>query len=294
MSEQTTPWLKLGSSQLSAEVDPHGAQLSILRDADGRDLLWNGDAAVWAGRAPLLFPIVGALAGGEYRLGDRRYALARHGFARGLRFEVLRSEAQHALLRLGSGPATLDRYPFEFELDADYLVEGATLTVTATVRNTDAAPLPASFGYHPAFRWPLPYGAERGSHYVEFELDEPAPMRRLDGQGLVIAQQSPTPIAQRRLHLDDALFTEDVVIFDRVRSRSVSYGAPSGPRLEVRFPDSPYLGLWTKPGAGFICIEPWNGIADPQGFSGDFTAKPGVFMVAPGAQKSLRMAISLL
>ena len=294
MTERATPWLRIGSQQLSAEVDPHGAQLSILRDADGRDLLWNGDAAVWAGRAPLLFPIVGALAGGEYRLGERRYALARHGFARGLRFDVLRNEAQHALLRLGSGPATLGHYPFEFELDADYFVEDATLTMTTTVRNTGSTPLPASFGYHPAFRWPLPYGAQRSAHFVEFERDEPAPMRRLDKQGLVIAQQSPTPIVQRRLLLDDALFTDDVVIFDQVRSRSVSYGAATGPRLEVRFPDSPYLGLWTKPGAHFICIEPWNGIADPQGFSGEFAAKPGVFMVAPGAQKSLRMALSLL
>ena len=294
MTEKSTEWLKLGSEQLSAEVDPHGAQLSILRDAAGRDLLWNGDAAVWAGRAPLLFPIVGALAGGEYRLGGRRYALSRHGFARGLRFEVVHADAHRVRLRLEAGPATLEHYPFQFQLEADYAMEGATLTVTAAVRNAGAVPMPASFGYHPAFRWPLPYGAERSAHHVEFELEEPAPMRRLSQDGLLIAQQSPTPIVQRRLALDDALFSDDVIIFDQVRSRAVSYGAAAGPRIGVRFPDSPYLGLWTKPGAGFICTEPWNGIADPQGFSDDFTAKPGVFMVAPGAQKSLRMSISLL
>ena len=63
MAAPNRNWISLRSSELSAEIDPLGAQLSILRDAAGRDLLWNGDAAVWAGRAPLLFPIVGALAG---------------------------------------------------------------------------------------------------------------------------------------------------------------------------------------------------------------------------------------
>jgi galactose mutarotase-like enzyme len=54
------------------------------------------------------------------------------------------------------------------------------------------------------------------------------------------------------------------------------------------------LGVWTKPGANFICIEPWNGIADPHGFSGDFALKPGIFQVAPSASRSIKIAISLL
>ncbi len=83
------------------------------------------------------------------------------------------------------------------------------------------------------------------------------------------------------------------MIFDQVRSRSVSYGAASGPRLVIGYPDAPYLGLWSKPGAAFVCIEPWRGIADPAGFCGDFTTKPGVFMVAPGATAALDMSISL-
>jgi galactose mutarotase-like enzyme len=84
------------------------------------------------------------------------------------------------------------------------------------------------------------------------------------------------------------------MIFDAMRSRSVTYGADAGPKIRVSFPDSPYFGLWTKPGANFICIEPWHGIADPEGFSGDFAAKPGVFTVAPGAAKHIEMAISLV
>jgi galactose mutarotase-like enzyme len=84
------------------------------------------------------------------------------------------------------------------------------------------------------------------------------------------------------------------VIFDEFRSRSVRYGAQEGPCIRLSYPDATYLGIWTKPGADFICIEPWRGIADPAGFSGDFTEKPGVFTVAPGTAQSIKMAITLL
>ena len=94
--------------------------------------------------------------------------------------------------------------------------------------------------------------------------------------------------------LEDALFQNDVIIFDEIRSRSVTYGADEGPRLRVSYPDAPYLGVWTKPRANFICIEPWHGVADPVGFAGDFRAKPGVFIVAPGAALPIQMAITLL
>jgi galactose mutarotase-like enzyme len=83
------------------------------------------------------------------------------------------------------------------------------------------------------------------------------------------------------------------MIFDEIRSRSVIYGADAGPRLRVRFPDARYLGIWSKPGAPFVCIEPWHGIADPEGFSGDFYAKPGIFVVSPGSVRTMEMSITL-
>ena len=82
--------------------------------------------------------------------------------------------------------------------------------------------------------------------------------------------------------------------FDEIHSRSVAFGADKGPRIRVSYPDATFMGVWTKPGADFICIEPWHGVADPAGFSGDFSAKPGVFMVAPGAALPIKMAITLL
>jgi galactose mutarotase-like enzyme len=293
MSPESGSWIKVRSAALTAEINPLGAQLSILRDRDGRDLLWNGDAAVWAGRAPILFPIVGSLAGGTYRLGSRSFALSRHGFARGKPFEVLATTGSSASFRLRADDSTLAVYPFPFELEVSYVLASATLSVTASVRNTGSEPLPASLGFHPGLLWPLPYGAPRTAHFIEFEADEPAPIRRINADGLLKPDELPTPVAKGRLMLNDELFREDVLIFDTLNSRSLRYGTAHGPQIEVRFPDARYLGLWTKPGAPFICIEPWQGITDPAGFTDDFTRKPGVFSVAPGASHSLNMGITL-
>jgi galactose mutarotase-like enzyme len=293
MSEQHNAWVSLRSPDLTAAINPLGAQLSVLKDRQGRDLLWDGDPTVWNGRAPLLFPIVGTLAGGSYRLGAKSYALSRHGFARGSLFEIMESSSSAATFRLRASQSTLQVYPFRFELDVHFALTGATLSVSSSVRNVDTQTMPASFGYHPALRWPLPYGQPRAAHFIEFESDEPAPARRLNAAGLLTTKPEPTPIVQRRLPLTDALFKDDVLIFDHLRSHSVSYGAGSGPRITLSFPDSPYLGIWTKPAAQFICIEPWHGIADPDGFVGDFTEKPGVFVLPAGAVLTTTMMIAL-
>jgi len=159
--------------------------------------------------------------------------------------------------------------------------------------------MPASLGFHPALRWPLPCAsstgvASRSGHFLEFEVEEPAPIRRLDPKGLLTSVRHPTPVVGRHLALDDELFVPDVVIFDRLKSRSLVYGADTGPRIRVRFPDVTHLGLWSKPGAGFLCIEPWKGVSDPAGFEGDFHEKPGVFLVDPGEEQSLPMTFELL
>jgi len=111
---------------------------------------------------------------------------------------------------------------------------------------------------------------------------------------LLTLTRHPTPVSHRRLTLADALFRDDVLIFDEVKSRSVTYGSDEGPRIQVSFPDAPYLGIWTKPGAHFICIEPWHGVTDRQGFSGDFTEKEGVFMLQAGNIRTTTMTITLL
>src|SRR5450631_2042321 len=142
------PWVSIRSDVLTAEIDPLGAQLSVLQNHSALDLLWDGDPKLWAGRAPLLFPIVGVLAGGTYRLGSKTYQLPRHGFARGKLFSIESTSSSAAVFGLVADEASLQVYPFQFELDVCYELKGATLSLTTSIRNPGNVDMPASFGYH--------------------------------------------------------------------------------------------------------------------------------------------------
>ncbi len=289
-----SPHLRIASAGLSAEIATLGAELQNLSDADGRRLQWDGDPSVWNGRAPLLFPVIGLLQDGVYRLDGRTYAMAKHGFARHSRFDVVSQDASSALLRLMPNDETRACYPFEFRLDVAFALHDAALTVTATIANDGDRAMPASFGFHPALRWPLPYGEPRADHTIVFEHDEPAPIRRIDSNGLLTPDPHPTPVVGNVLTLRDEYFDDDALIFDSLTSRRVSYGASHGPRIAVRFDDFPTLGVWTKPGgAHFICIEPWQGSADPEGYRGEIWDKPGIVVVDPGSERRFAMTIAI-
>ena len=285
--------ITIANDCLQAVINPFGAELTHLRDAGGRELMTDADPAFWTGHAPILFPIVGAVNHDRYRVDGRDYHLPKHGFARHSEFALIEHRADRAVFRLTDSEKTREVYPFAFALEIAFTLDGATLTLAATVSNPGDTPLPASFGFHPAFAWPLPYGRDRADHRIVFGSDEPGALRELTTDGLILPQPRPSPLDRRTLHLADDLFTADALIWDPVESDHVTYGASDGPHLVVRFPDTPKLGIWTKPGAHYVCIEPWHGIADPEGFTGEFHDKPGVFEVAPGGGKAMTMHVTL-
>lgn len=287
--------IRIASGRLSAAINPFGAELWSLRDADRREYMTDADPAFWTGHAPLLFPIVGALNGGRYRLNGAEYALPKHGFARTSRFDVIDQRDQSATFRLSDSAETRAAWPFPFVLDIDFRTEGDVLRQVATVRNPGASALWFSFGFHPAFAWPLPCGGAKADHRVTFAEDESAPIRRIDpATGLLLPEPQPTPVRGRELTPSAALFEPDALIWDRLASRSLTWGTADGPRLEIGFPDTPLLGIWQKPGAAYLCIEPWQGIADPVGWQGDFRDKPGVIELAGGAERSFRMDVRIV
>lgn len=283
--------VEIASDRLRARIDSLGAELTSLRDAAGRELMTDADPAFWSGRAPLLFPIVGRLRDGRYRLDGREFAMPQHGFARRQAFALVEAAADRAVFRLTDNDATREAFPFAFALDAAFTLEAATLSIDVTVTNRGREAMPASFGFHPAFAWPLPYGAPRAAHRMRFERDEPAPLRAL-AEGLV-AGARPSPLDGRLLALDDALFAGDALVWDRLASGALDYGPEAGPRLAFEFPGAPMLGIWTKPGARFVCVEPWWGHADPVGFDGEIWDKPGMMRFAPGAARSFTMRVTL-
>jgi galactose mutarotase-like enzyme len=286
--------VEIRSEGLAVRINPVGAELFAIAAPDGRALLYDGDPAFWSFRAPLLFPVVGMLANGRYRTQGRFYALEKHGFARRRRFRLADRAADRAVLYLEADAETLAVYPFRFRLEAAFHLAGAALTVTARVCNLGAETMPASFGFHPAFPWPLPGGGERLGHTIVFAEDEPAPIRQVGPDGLVRSEALASPVEGRTLRLRDGLFANDALIFDALRSTSLVYAGPEGRGLRISFQGTPLLGLWTKPGAPFLCVEPWSGLADPEGFDGDIFEKPWILALEPSEERSFAMTIEAL
>ena len=276
--------ITIGNGDLVATIARLGAELIRLQDRQGRDYLWDGNPAFWTGRAPILFPMVGRAANDRNIIGGTPYPMRQHGFARGSTFVVTASGPDRCTMTLAATDATLAIYPFRFRLDVTYVLAPGTLSITATVTNEDDKDMTVSFGFHPALRWPLPGSSDHAGHRIVFDHPEPAPIRRL-ADGLVTPERIPSPVVDRTLTLHDTLFRDDALVFDTLASRAVTYCGPAGQEIRLTFPDMPFLGVWTKPGAGFICIEPWHGLASPVDFEGEFADRPGVMSIPPNSDR---------
>ncbi|MFH0296410.1 aldose 1-epimerase family protein [Bradyrhizobium sp. 31Argb] len=278
------------SDGITATIKAAGAELCSLKNADGLELLWQAGPE-WPRHAPLLFPIVGRLKNDELRHKGKTYPMTQHGFARDQRFEWVSREAASCKLALADNDATRARYPFAFRLEVTYAARGADLEVTFEIATPGNETLPASLGGHPAFNWPLLPGLAKEAYTLTFSNDEPAPVRRLDG-GLMRPDAQPSPVKGKVLALSERLFDDDAVILDHLASTSVRYAADRGPSIEISWDGFRELGIWSKPGgAPFLCIEPWHGFASPVDFDGEFTGKPGLMQIAPGASRSLSYRI---
>jgi galactose mutarotase-like enzyme len=284
--------LTIFNHDIRASIRSFGAELVRLQDGKGTDYLWNGDPRWWDGHSPILFPIVGELREGKLKVDGKIFAMARHGFARVSAFEVILREVSRCAFRLRPNEKTRAQYPFEFELRLDYEVIGRALLIRASISNAGADVMPASFGFHPAFRWPLAFDQSKADYSITFDRPEVACVER-PVNGLLSGVPRPSPVVGKRLNLSDAIFEDGAFIFDKLESRRVIYGASTGPRIVVAFDGLPHLGIWSKSGAGFVCIEPWQGYASPQNFDGELRDKPGRMLIEPGQMRQLEVRIEI-
>ncbi len=284
---------RLQAGPSNAVIGATGAELHALHLA-GHDLLWEA-GPLWPRHAPLLFPIVGQLNGDILRHRGRTFSMPRHGFARERDFTWIERSEAACTLELRDDAATRACYPFAFSLQVTWTLGATGLRMDLALHNPGSDPLPASLGLHPAFRWPLVPGLPKSAHRLVFEGDEPGPLRRLTREGLLDPALRTSPIQDRILPLHESLFTEDALIFDRPRSRALRLEAEGGPALDLRWEGFPHLGLWAKPdpGPAFLCLEPWEGHADPEGWAGEFSEKPGSFQLPPGATRCWALDLSM-
>ena len=274
------------NDQLRVSIRPQGAELtSIFHKPTATEHLWQADPAVWGWHAPNLFPIVGGLQNDQLRVGSTTYPMKRHGFARQSVFVESESSDSHAIFSLRANDDTRAVYPYEFEFQVIYDLTGASLNVTYRVVNEGDTAMYFSVGAHPAFNVPFGPGEAYADFVLEFEQDEPLVTHQLSGAGLFSGETHPVPTTNRQLALTPNLFDQDALVFKNIKSRRVSlkHKDHDDRAVTVSFPDFPHLGIWAKPGAPFVCIEPWLGYADAEGESTAFDRKEAIQHLGPGA-----------
>ncbi len=279
----------LSNGTLSATIKAEGAELCSLRDAGGEEMLWQA-APIWPRHAPVLFPIVGRLKNDTLRHEGKSYRLTQHGFARDRRFAWLNRSSTSCRLVLREDPETRAVFPFAFRLEIAFALDDDALETSFAVTNPGRGVLPVSLGGHPGFVWPLAEGVNKSAHVLEFAMPESGPVRRLQ-QGLLLPDPQPTPIAGQTLKLDPDLFAADAIILEAPASNSVRFTAHGAPTVEVTWEGFRQLGLWSREGGDFLCIEPWYGTASPADFDGEFLDKPGLMLIQPGERRTLSMRI---
>ncbi len=271
--------LEVGDAR--AMIAPDGAEIKHW-DIAGRPLIWQADPAIWAETAPILFPVVGWTRQGEVRVGDQRYPLGLHGFARHRRFEVVDQDRSGARLQLTSDAATRALYPFDFSLVVEHRLSEAGLRTVLDVHNRGDCAMPYACGVHPGFRWPFAGGAAE-AYRIRFTAPEDPVVPEIAPGGFMSVRRRHLPLAGRDLPLAAALFQNDALCFLNAQSRGLRFEAPDGAAISLETEDFPHLALWCRPGAGFLCLEAWTGYSDPEDFAGDLFAKPSMRLLEPGA-----------
>ncbi len=276
----------LKNEVLTIEVSGHGAELSSIRKGNV-EYLWQADPKFWARHSPVLFPIVGSVWEGRYRVEGQEFCLGQHGFARDMDFTFVGQTDTEIRFRLDSTEETLAKYPWPFRLEIAYRLHGSKIDVIWEVTNPGCSEMYFQIGAHPAFNYPDYDQSEKARGYFSFDRTEGLECIRIKEKGCVDAvTKYPLELDGRGLYplSDDTFDVIDTLMLQDSQLRKVTlHRTDATPWLSLAF-TAPVVGLWSPPAknAPFICIEPWYGRCDRAGYEGDYRDKDWINRLTPG------------
>ncbi|WP_400079256.1 aldose 1-epimerase family protein [Winogradskyella sp. R77965] len=272
---------------LQIEIKSIGAELKAITSVkNNNEFMWQADPKIWGSHAPNLFPVIGSMKDDSYIYNDKTYKMTKHGFVRHNDKLIIKSHSDSEItFILTSNDQLYEMYPFLFQFEISYQLKDNIITVNHSVENIDSKTLFFSLGGHPAFACPLFKDEDYTDYYLEFEKQENSKSYLLNMEnGLVTGKTKSVIVEGNKIQLHEDLFNEDALIFKDLKSRQVTLKhRDKGLVLSVRFEDFPYLGIWAKPSANYICIEPWLGIADIETTNQQIENKEGIISLASGS-----------
>ncbi len=279
----------LTNETLTVTVSNIGAQIKSIQK-DGREYMWSGDPAVWDRTAPIMFPICGGLRDDAFVYEDKKYSLTKHGFVLFREFDCEEHTQEVLTLVTRDTPDTREVYPFHFEFRVRFELDKETLHVSFITDNKGEKTMYYSPGAHEAYS--CPEGIEE--YDVVFDKTEPLVRTVLDGNFLEHKTESVESEANV-LHMKYSHMNNDCLVFADLKSREATLVKRDGSRkIHVSFDDFRYFVLWTKKGAPYLCLEPWNGIPDRVDADGVLAHKEGILSLEPGQRQIFAHHISIL
>ncbi len=284
----------LENKRILIEVEERGSQLVRIFDKkNNREVLWNADPAFWPKHSPLLFPMIGASCQKKYRVNGREYDMPNHGFAWTSDFTFVECGEGLAAV-LTSSDESREKYPYDFKVTVGHKLAENKIVVSWTVENTGADEMLYSIGAHPAFM--MPEGKKTSDMYLKFPGKKELPFYRIAGSGCAVKDVVKTLSldADSCVKITEDFWDEDVYIFDHQKLDTVAlYHEDKTPYVTIHSEGFPYFGVWTKPNAPFVCLEPWQGRCDRDGYTGELKDKDGIRILPAGKSEEFSYIIEI-
>ena len=265
--------VELKNEQLSVVVSEKGAELQSIKDAHGKEYLWQADPKYWNRHSPILFPIVCSVNDETYRVDGKEYHLPRHGFARDATFKLIAQSQRKVTFVLESSSVS-------------YVLDANKISVIWHVHNTDTREIHFQIGGHPAFNIPDMKPGECQSGRIRLDNEEPMDALHSYLDGSHEMDEVPFVEAENGLmEFSNNTWRNDSIKIHKCQLHRAELLNKAGePEVTVTF-RTPVIAFWSPydKQAPFVCIEPWYGIGDPRGFKGEFKDKPLMNHLLPGA-----------
>jgi galactose mutarotase-like enzyme len=268
----------LADKHSSAVIAPQRGALVTSWKVAGRELLYMDDSTLHdttknvRGGIPVLFPSPGKLTSDTFahkgRIGTD---LKQHGFARLMPWRVRSSSGSSLHLELHDDASTLARFPWRFQAQLSFQLQGCCLQLQFHLHNTDSEPLPFALGYHPYFQIS---DSEKPNVSITSRATQ-----AFDNVRKQIVAFAGFDLTQPELDLHLLDHNEHACTLTR----------PDGSALRMRAdPEFAVWVVWTLAQRDFVCVEPWTARA------GALSSGHGLLTVDPGQTRTLRVELEHL
>ena len=281
---------------LKITVQETGAELcSIINKENNKEYIWQADPEIWASHAPNLFPIIGVIKDSKYFYEGKEYSVPKHGFIRHNENIRLKEKTEHQLVfELLYSEETLEMYPFKFDFRIAFTLRDKKIEVNHHIINLDEKPIYFSVGGHPAFNIQLFENEKIEDYSLEFDHKLNLSTHLLNEEGLVSSRTRKVLDQENKIGLTPHIFDNDALIFKDIQSKKVDLiSEKNGKILNVEYRDFKNLGIWAKPGAAYVCIEPWLGIADLESTDQNIKNKDGIIKLEAKNEFNADYSISI-